>query len=426
MGMDKITVVWICSFSNSEIRNILETRSASLLEKLAYKVVGKPLNEGRDSAIWNVNAIEEFEKFPEVDLHIVCAIRGLKHKEQNFDLRGIHYHFFRDENSSLLRKIFRQLFTKNRALFAENRKNFARIIAEVQPSIVHIIGAENPYYSLAALDVPEGITTIVQLQALLARLVDVTKRSDEKKNFYYKGELEKQIFRKVDYIGTTVKDFVDYIRSEVKADARFLPLSLAMGQKIDRTVYEKQYDFVYWSASILKAGDFAIEAFVLAFKQNPSITLDVIGGYPEEFKAQLTEKLEMVGAENAVTFEGMLPSHDDVLNQIKKSRIALLPLKMDLVPNTVHEAMASGLPVITTRTGGTPKLNIKRHTVEITEQGDFQGMADNMLSVLKDDVLFNELRENGFVTESEYDSNEIRMKKWLDTYKDITTLSVSK
>lgn len=426
MTMDKITVVWICSFSNPEIRNILETKSPSLLEKLAYKVVGKTLNEYRDTAIWNVNAIEEFEKFQEVDLHIVSAVRGLKRKEQNFDLRGVHYHFFRDENSSLLRKIYRQLFTKNSALFAENRKNFARIIDRVKPSIVHVIGAENPYYSLAALDVPEGIVTIVQLQALLARLVDVTKNPEEKKSFYYKGELEKQIFRKVDYIGTTVKDFVDYIRAEVKADARFMALSLAMGQKIDRTVYEKQYDFVYWSASILKAGDFAIEAFVLAFKQNPTITLDVIGDYPEEYKAQLIEKLKTVGAENAVTFEGMLPSHDDVLNQIKKSRIALLPLKMDFVPNTLHEAMANGLPVITTRTEGTPKLNVNRHTVEITEQGDFQGMANNMLEVLEDEMLFNELRENGFVTELEYDSNEARMKKWLEAYKDITTISYSK
>lgn len=419
MGMDKIKVVWVCSFSSPEIRSLLETKSASLLEKLAYRVVGKSLDEDRDFAIWDVNGIEEFEKFQEVDLHVVCAKRGLKHKEQNFDLRGVHYHFFRDENSTLLGKICRQLFTKNRALFAENRKNFSRIIAEIQPSIVHVIGAENPYYSLAALDVPEGIISIVQLQALLARVADTSTRPEEKRNYHYKGELEKHIFRKVDYIGTTVKDFIDYIRSEVKSDAKFLPLTLAMGQKIDKTIYEKQYDFVYWAASILKAGNFAIEAFILAYKENSSITLDVVGGYTEDFKAQLVERLKTVGAENAVTFEGMLPSHEDVLQQIKKSRVALLPLKIDLVPNTIHEAMANGLPVITTRTDGTPNLNIKRHTVEITEQGDFQGMADNMLAVLKDEKRYNELRENGFLTESEHDSNEIRMKKWLNAYKEI-------
>lgn len=417
--MRKIKVVWICSFSSPEFRQKLELQQPSLLERLAYKILRKQMSFGKDSAIWNVNAIEEFEKFPEVELHVVCAIRNLKTNEQTFDLRGVHYHCFREENSSLLYKVKRQLFTKNNELFFKNRQNFARIISEVKPDIVHVIGAENPYYSLAALDVPEGVVSIVQLQALLARLVDITDKPEEKVSFAYKGELEKQIIRKVDYIGTTVKEFVDYIHTNVKPDAKILDLSLAMGQKIDRSLVHKEYDFVYWSANINKAGEDAIESYILAYKKNPTITLDIIGGYSDEFKAMLMEKLKSAGADKSVRFEGLLPTHDDVIMQLRKSRVALLPLKMDFVPNTLHEAMANGLPVVTTRTEGTPMLNEKRNTVLITEQGDFNAMACNMLKILENEKFFNEIQENGFATELEYDSNTTRMNKWLQAYKKI-------
>ena len=399
--MRKIKVVWICSFSSPEFRQKLELQQPSLLERLAYKILRKQMSFGKDSAIWNVNAIEEFEKFPEVELHVVCAIRNLKTNEQTFDLRGVHYHCFREENSSLLYKVKRQLFTKNKELFFKNRQNFARIISEVKPDIVHVIGAENPYYSLAALDVPEGVVSIVQLQALLARLVDITDKPEEKVSFAYKGELEKQIIRKVDYIGTTVKEFVDYIHTNIKPDAKILDLSLAMGQKIDRSLVHKEYDFVYWSANINKAGEDAIESYILAYKKNPTITLDIIGGYSDEFKAMLMEKLKSAGADKSVRFEGLLPTHDDVIMQLRKSRVALLPLKMDFVPNTLHEAMANGLPVITTRTDGTPGLNVNRQTVLISEQGDYGNMSQNMLKVLDEPSLFSELQQNGFTTESE-------------------------
>ena len=81
--------------------------------------------------------------------------------------------------------------------------------------------------------------------------------------------------------------------------------------------------------------------------------------------------------------------------------------------------MANGLPVITTRTDGTPGLNVNRQTVLISEQGDYGNMSQNMLKVLDEPSLFSELQQNGFTTESDYDSNEKRMKKWLQAYKQI-------
>ena len=54
--MDRIKVVWVCSFSNPEIRNLFP-KHKSLFSKLLKKQFTET-----DSAQWNTNGIKEFEK----------------------------------------------------------------------------------------------------------------------------------------------------------------------------------------------------------------------------------------------------------------------------------------------------------------------------------------------------------------------------
>ena len=414
----KIRVAWICSFSNEKMRARLPFDSGGCFKGL-YKLLGVTFGRDTDSAIWNTNAIEEMEKIDDVELHVICPVRGLAKEEVLYEGNGIHYYFFREQNSDIVRFVWHQLFSKYTSHYKKNRRVLSRFISEIQPDVVHVMGAENPYYSLSLLDVPSNIPTIIQLQALLTRLVNVTKVKEEKKSFYYKGLMEREIIKKADYIGTTLDDFKKFIIEEIKSDAQFLDISLAMAQKINLEPSEKQYDFVYFSANISKAGEEALESFILAHKKNPTITLDIVGGYDEAFRARLDARIKEYGLENCVTLEGRLPSHDDVIRQIRKARFALLPLKMDFVPNTLHEAMANGLPVVTTITDGTPSLNEMKKCVLLSEQNDFQAMADNMMALLDNESLSNELRQNAAVYENERSNNRSIIAKWVEAYKNI-------
>ena len=414
----KIRVAWVCSFSNEKMRARLTFDSGGCL-KILYRLLGVTYGRGTDSAIWNTNAIEEMEKIDDVELHVICPVRGLAKKEVSYEENGIHYYFFREQNSNIVRFVLHQLLSKYTSLYKRNRRVISQLISEIQPDIVHVMGAENPYYSLSLLDVPSNIPTIIQLQALLTRLVNVTKVKEEKKSFYYKGLMEREIIKKADYIGTTLDDFKKFIIEEIKSDAQFLDISLAMAQKINLEPSEKQYDFVYFSANISKAGEEALESFILAHKKNPTITLDIVGGYDEAFRARLDARIKECGIDNCITFEGRLPSHDDVIRQIRKAQFALLPLKMDFVPNTLHEAMANGLPVVTTITDGTPSLNEKRQCVLLSEQNDFQSMADNMIALLDNENLGNELRQNAAMYENERSNNRSIIAEWVEAYKNI-------
>lgn len=413
----QVKVVWICSFSNPEVREHYTTKANPVLQFL-LKIRGRSVDLSTDSAIWNSNAIKEFEKIKSVDLHVITPVRYLTEKEVRFEINGVHYYFFRDENSGVIRYIYYQLFKKFKTLFKKNRKHIRKLVKEVDPDIVHVIGAENPQYSLALLDVPSNIPSIIQLQALLDRLVGITKDEFEKKSFAYKGKLEREIIRKADFIGTIVPDFREYIKKEIKADAKFLDISLAMNNEINLSEEQKIYDFVYFAANISKAGDEALKSFAIAHQTHPEITLNIVGGFDKDFKELLDGIIKKYSLENAVFFEGKLPSHSDVISQIRKSKYALLPLKMDLVPNTIREAICNGLPVVTTKTvNGTTNLNKERESVLLTEQGDHIAMAQNMIALLENPSVAEAIRKNAVITEKEQNyNNHEQMLQWANAY----------
>jgi glycosyltransferase involved in cell wall biosynthesis len=115
-------------------------------------------------------------------------------------------------------------------------------------------------------------------------------------------------------------------------------------------------------------------------------------------------------------FEGKLPTHDDVICQIRKSRFALLPLKIDLVSGTIREAMANGLPVVTTVTPATPNLNKKRECVLLSEMGDHKAMADNMLRLIEDPEYANIIRDNCLQTANERITNKEIVDNYIRAY----------
>ena len=412
-------IVWLCSVSNTEIRSKLET-TVNPLEPFLWKAVHRKMEKGIDSGIWITNGINEIKNMPEVDLHIVSPCRNLSKMRQDFDIDGVHYHFCRDENSSIFMKIYRYLFSRNSSQFKTNRRRICKIINDINPDLVHVIGAENPQYSLSLLDLPKNIPTILQLQALLMSIKDKVN-GEAKINYTYKAEIEKELIKRTDYVGTNVSSYISYIRKNVSDEIKFLNTSLAMAQKIDLSETKKEFDFVHYANELSekKATDMAIRAFGEAFKANPNITLDLIGTCQGDFKQRMDKLIEELGITGAVTFEGRLPTHDDVIKQIRKARFALLPLSVSIVPNTLHEAMANGLPLITTVTSGTPNLNKKRQSVLISEKGDYKDIAKNMLLLLSDSQLAETLRVNAAQTETERSNNTDIIRHWVNAYSAI-------
>ena len=411
--MAKLKIVWICHFSNELVRKQLN-EGIGILEAIARKILNKPFKVC-DFAQWNTNAIREFEKFTEdVELHVISPGYFMKGHESIFDENGIHYYFFKDERS-FFDKIANKFWGRNPS-YKKNRAYIKNKIEEIKPDLVHVIGAENPNYSLAALDTPNTIPLFVQLQTLLVDPDFQKNYPITQKMYDYKSGIERDILKKANYVGSPDEKFRKLLPSIISLHNPMIKIGLALTEPIDFSFEKKEFDFVYFALNISKAVDFAIEAFAIACKEKPFITLDIVGEYSAALKVQLDSRIAELGIEKNVFFEGKQATHDDVIRQIKKSRFALLPLKIDLISGTVRESMAKGLPVITTITPATPKLNEKRESVLLSPIGDHKAMAENMLKLLNDDALAKKIQENAGITASERANNEQVIRKWIAAY----------
>ena len=107
------------------------------------------------------------------------------------------------------------------------------------------------------------------------------------------------------------------------------------------------------------------------------------------------------------------------MRQIRKARFAVLPLKIDVSSSTLREAMANGLPVVTTITPSTPKINAERQCLLLSEKEDFIGMKDNMLRLMNSKDLADELRQNAFIRVRERYDNEAIVGKWREVYHSV-------
>ena len=387
-------------------------------ERFVRRILHNPSKENTDFAVWNTNAICEIEKMLDrVELYVISPYHYLIPQVVRFDMRGVHYFFFKDTPSYLYLETRKRLFGKYSYYYKKNRVFIKMEIESIHPDVVHFIGAENPYYSLAALDVPEGIPYIVQLQTLLSD-------SNFKDNYFMRGgdycfrqEVEREIIEKAHNIVSPVA--FHKVVKQINPSVNVYNAGLAVTEPVNGNNEVAIYDFVYFASSINKAADLAVEAFAIAHNSHPSITLDIVGGGSPEFVDSLSKRIEVLGLANAISLEGRLPTHDDVINQIRKSRFALLPLKVDLVSGTIREAMANGLPVLTTITPSTPNLNKDRQCVLLSESGNHDALAKNMCRLLEDNELAEELGRNCLITASERKTNFDYVNEWIKVYHEI-------
>jgi glycosyltransferase involved in cell wall biosynthesis len=68
---------------------------------------------------------------------------------------------------------------------------------------------------------------------------------------------------------------------------------------------------------------------------------------------------------------------------------------MDNLPTVIMEAMATGLPVVSTNIGGIPEMVIENETGFLVQPGDAAGMAEAIETVINDSSLAARLGHSG-------------------------------
>lgn len=401
-------------FSNQKVREHLQFRKVDLFSWI------RKLGKGTryfDEAKWITNGIAEFEKFEDIELHIVSHHEGIS-GIQDFTCDNITYHFYQSEDDNIVDQILKRI-NDWCPKYKKNAQVIDEIVRKINPDIVHIIGAENPIYGAWVRYFRTTKPLIIQLQTLMSEDNFRNNYPITQRRYEYRTSFEKEIIRKADYIGTRVSHFKDIILNDINADAKFIDVSLAVAEPIEKNGSEKIYDFVYFALDIQKAADWALEAFAIAVNNSKNLKLLVVGGYSLQFKQQLDSRIKELGIEANVFFSGKMPTHADVIREIQKAKFGLLPLKVDMLTGTIRECIYCDMPVVTNITPVTPQLNEKRISLLISEKGDFKAMADNMIKLVEDEELSDLLRKNALLTVNERYSNKAAMELSRQAYHDI-------
>lgn len=151
-----------------------------------------------------------------------------------------------------------------------------------------------------------------------------------------------------------------------------------------------------------------IESLIHIREMFPDCQLDVVGGGSQ--LASLQELVVALGLSNCVFFHGRV-NHQAVLDLLKPAHIFCFPTRSsEGFPKVVLEALASGVPVITTPVSVLPMLIGENQCGLILSEPSPRSIADAVQKIAEDQELFRNMSMRAVETAEKYS-----LENWRDT-----------
>ncbi len=135
-------------------------------------------------------------------------------------------------------------------------------------------------------------------------------------------------------------------------------------------------------------------AFAIFQKEFPNAELIIAGKGP--LQSHLEELAEELGIARKVHFRGFL-SQQELLDLYATSHVFLHPSEtppdqnQEGIPNSILEAMATGLAVVATKHGGIPEAVEEGRSGWLGEERDFEALATAMKNLVRSPLAFREM-----------------------------------
>lgn len=283
---------------------------------------------------------------------------------------------------------------RHQADAAKRVNDIVRVIREYHPNICHIHGT-NPFSwkmmrALKRQDLPVALT--------VHGVLNVEKRNALKRRFswkslyqyLYQGFVEKRILSNIESV---IVD-TEYVQEAVKRlKLKRTPRMIVIPQGIDRSFYGLSCSSA--SRSILSVGAFSrrkghlylIQAFEMVCEQTTSnVSLTICGSVAEtQYLNEIESYLSNSPYNNRIHLV-INASKEALQDCYRNAHIFALHSQEESQGIVLVEAMATGLPVVSTRVGGIPFVIHDGLTGLITEYGDIPSFADSILHFLDNEV----------------------------------------
>ena len=172
----------------------------------------------------------------------------------------------------------------------------------------------------------------------------------------------------------------------------------------------------------------AIAAFAEARRRRPNIQLRIIGDGP--MREEILRNIAALGLADAVALLGHCP-HDDVASEMAAAHLFMLPCRTasdgdkEGIPNAIMEAMASGLPVLSTRHAGIPECVEDGVSGLLVHEGDTAALADRLCRLLDHPDLWPGMGRAGRAKIEDEFNRDTQAQRLLSVYEQVIPLSCS-
>jgi glycosyltransferase involved in cell wall biosynthesis len=142
----------------------------------------------------------------------------------------------------------------------------------------------------------------------------------------------------------------------------------------------------------------------------------MVGDGPEKEKAEIL--CQELGISNKVIFFGNSNEIDKILSY---TDLFLLPSETESFGLAALEAMAWGVPVISSNSGGLPEVNFEGISGFLSDVGNTEEMAANAIQILGNEEVLNQFKERALTVAKKFD-----IKNILPLYVDLYNKAIKK
>lgn len=326
-------------------------------------------------ASWIVNLANALAEREDIDLQIITATSGIL-ENQTVSKDGITFHVIRYTFPFTVRGFPEYMRLDLLTRYAHLRRQVRQILISLQPDVIHVHGTEYGY-GLAALEAK--VPTIVSIQGIVNLLAQVSR------SFLYRcqASFELHTIRTAMYFGSRTAWGNNFIRSH-NSTAIIYDLPEAVNPVFFKTPNRTPNHNIVMVGSIeqRKGIEDALLAMSVVVAAYPSAKLLVVGEGKAEYVERLKQCTKSAGIQANVEWLGF-KNAEEIAALHAGSAVLIHPTHIDNSPNSVAEAMASGLPVIASDVGGIPSMIENGATGLLTKPRNPGQLAEAIISLLR-------------------------------------------
>jgi N-acetyl-alpha-D-glucosaminyl L-malate synthase BshA len=280
-------------------------------------------------------------------------------KNNNLDLLHVHYAIPHASAAYMAKQI----------LMKEGKK--IPVITTLHGTDITLVGRDKTYAPVVTFSINESDVITAVSESL---------RDDTYKHFTITKEIE------------VIKNFVDVKRFSRKPIDAFKKMIAPHGERVlmHASNFRK-----------LKRIPDVIQIFKEVNEKIPS-RLMLVGDGPERPAAEdLCRELKLC---DEIRFVGKQEQMEDIL---AIADLFLLPSETESFGLAALEAMAAGVPVVTTNAGGLSEINIPGETGYMADVGDVKAMGQQAIKILRDDEVLKQFKTRAAAHARTYDISNI-------------------